>query len=56
MGIYAADIEIWKDVIGWESRYQVSTHGRVMSKSYVKHTRNASGDFSYVTKPKFMKL
>jgi hypothetical protein len=56
MGIYAADIEVWKDVVGFEDRYEVSSFGNIKSKSYLKNSRNANGDFCYWTKPKYMKL
>lgn len=56
MGIYASDCEeIWKDVVGWEDRYEVSNFGNVKSKSYLKHTKNMHGPMSFQTKPKFMK-
>lgn len=47
-------IEEWRDVIGYESRYEVSSIGRVRSKSYLKHGRNRYGDISYFTMPKII--
>lgn len=44
--------EEWRDVVGAESRYEVSDKGGVRSKSYIKNGRNVHGAFSYVTKPK----
>lgn len=54
MGIYAS--EEWRDVKGWEDRYEVSSFGRVRSKSYLKQTRNMHGPMSFMTKSRFMKL
>lgn len=54
MGIYASD-EIWRDVIGWEDRYEVSNLGNVKSKSYMKQTANMHGPMSFMTKAKPMK-
>lgn len=47
--------EIWKDVVGWEDRYEVSNLGNVKSKSYMKCTANMHGPMSFMTKPKPMK-
>lgn len=35
--------EIWRDVKGYEGRYQVSNHGRV--RSVEMHTRNSVASF-----------
>lgn len=48
-------VEVWKDVVGWEDRYEVSNLGRVKSKSYLKHTSNMHGPMSFMTKPKLMR-
>ncbi len=49
------DIEQWKDVLGWEERYEVSNLGRVRSKSFLKQGANRSGPFCYLTSPKILK-
>lgn len=54
MGIYASDLEEWKDVVGWEDRYEVSNFGGVRSKSYLKHTCNMHGPMSFMTQAKDM--
>lgn len=55
MGVFAADWEEqWKDVVGWEDRYEVSNFGNVKSKSYLKHTANMHGPMSFMTRPKVM--
>jgi len=56
LGIYASDCEeVWRDVVGWEDRYEVSSLGIVKSKSYLKHTENMHGPMSFWTKPKVMR-
>lgn len=45
-------VEVWKDVVGWEDRYEVSNLGNVKSKSYLKHTANMHGPISFMTKAK----
>ena len=55
MGVYASDLEEqWKDVMGWEDRYEVSNFGNVRSKSYLKCTSNMHGAMSFMTKAKDM--
>lgn len=48
--------EVWKDFVEYPDRYQVSNLGRVRSKSYLKMGRNTNGEFSFMTKPKILKL
>lgn len=48
--------EEWRDVPGWEERYEVSSWGLVRAKAYLKHSRNAHGPYAYMTKSKPIKL
>lgn len=47
--------EVWMDYVEIPERYEVSSYGRVRSKSYVKTSNNSSGMFSFTTKPKIIK-
>lgn len=47
--------EVWRDVAGFEDRYEVSNRGRVRSKAYTKWGKNKGGAFSYVTTPGILK-
>ena len=49
------DLEEWRDVVGFEDRYEVSDHGNIRSKSYIKFGRNAHGIFQYLTKPRVIR-
>ena len=40
MSKYNKEIEVWKDVIGYESYYQISNHGSVKSKERYVNTPN----------------
>lgn len=45
--------EIWKDVIGWEDFYKVSSFGRIFSKrknSYIKLNINKGGYYFFMAK------
>ena len=47
--------EIWKPIKGYEGIYEVSDLGRVRSLPRPKTSRNASGEFTFTTKPKILK-
>lgn len=47
-GLGVVGLEIWKDVVGYEGRYEVSDIGNVKSKSYVKSNRCGT----YITQPR----
>ena len=47
--------EQWKPVKGYEGIYEVSNLGRVRSLPRPKTSRNASGDFTFTTKPKILR-
>jgi hypothetical protein len=47
--------EIWKDIAGYEGKYQVSNLGRVRSLSRISTSRNASGEYQYKTKEKILR-
>lgn len=47
--------EEWRDVVGFEDRYEVSSLGRVGSKSFLKHCCGRNGPFSFWTKPRILK-
>lgn len=47
--------EVWKDIEGYEGKYQVSNLGRVRSLPRPKTSRNAHGEFTFTTKPKILK-
>lgn len=50
-----ADLEeIWADYPRYPERYQVSSLGRVRSKSYLKVGRNEYREFSFITKPRIL--
>jgi hypothetical protein len=42
--------EIWKDIPGYEGRYQASTLGRIKSLSRLINSRNQFGEFEYLSK------
>ncbi len=46
--------EIWVDYPRYPERYQVSSLGRVRSKSYLKVGRNEYKEFSFITKPRIL--
>ena len=48
--------EEWKDVVGYEDRYEVSNFGNVRSKSYLKESMNMHGAISFMTKPRALSL
>lgn len=48
--------EIWKDVVGYEDRYEVSNFGGVRSKSYMKYGKNMHGVISFMTRAKTLSL
>lgn len=52
------DVEIWKDVPGWEDRYEASTWGNVRSKDWVVTTRRLIKgkyqEFSWISKGKLL--
>lgn len=48
--------EVWVDYHEMPNRYEVSSFGRVRSKSKRIHGRNVNGDFSYMSKPKIIKV
>lgn len=47
--------EIWKDIKGFEGKYQVSNLGRVRSHTRISTSRNASGEYQYMTKEKILR-
>ena len=47
--------EQWKPVKGYEGIYEVSNLGRVRSLPRPKTSRNASGEFTFTTKPKILR-
>ena len=47
--------EIWKDIAGYEGKYQVSDLGRVRSLPRPKTSHNASGEYTFTTKPKILR-
>lgn len=49
-------VEEWRDVVGWEDRYAVSNFGNIKSKSYLKIGSNVYGSFSFMTRPRDLKL
>ena len=46
--------EIWKDIPGYEGRYQVSNMGRIKSLSRTIHSANQNGPFDYQTKERLL--
>jgi hypothetical protein len=48
-------VEDWRDVVGYEDRYEISNFGNLRSKSYLKKGRNVNGEFSFITQPRLMK-
>lgn len=46
--------EIWKDVIDWEDRYEVSNLGRVRSKTYIKYICTTGTPIPYFTQPRII--
>src|SRR5699024_2254592 len=47
---YSKDKEVWKDVVGFEEFYQVSTHGRVRSKDRVTVRKGDGAKICYEEK------
>ena len=47
--------EIWKDIEGYEGKYQVSNLGRVRSLPRICISRNASGEYRFLTKVKILR-
>jgi hypothetical protein len=47
--------EVWKDVVGFEERYEVSSFGKVRSKSFLKRGRTRNGPIEFFTKPRLLK-
>ena len=47
--------EVWKDIAGYEGKYQVSNLGRVLSLPRPKTSRNAHGEFTFTTKSKILR-
>ena len=41
--------EIWRDVAGYEGKYQVSNEGRVKSLSREIHSSNQNGEFTWIS-------
>lgn len=50
------DIEEWRDSPIFPDRYEVSNHGNVRSKPYLKVGKNNSGSFAFTTKGRPMKI
>ena len=51
--IVEKEVEVWKDVVGYEQRYQVSNLGRVYSKitkKILKQNLHTNGYFTIATK------
>lgn len=46
--------EIWKDIPGYEGKYQVSSIGRIKSLSRVIKSKNQYGDFEWRTREKIL--
>lgn len=46
---------VWKPVLGFEDRYEVSSHGKVRSVPFEKHGKNMHGEFSFTTKRLILK-
>lgn len=44
--------EIWKDYPQYPERYQVSDHGNVRNKPFMKQSTNKGGPYSFLTKQK----
>lgn len=47
--------EIWKDIPGYEGKYQVSNMGRVKSLSRKIHSSNQNDTFSWISKDRILK-
>ncbi len=47
--------EIWKDIEGYEGKYQVSNLGRVRSLPRICISSNASGEYRFLTKVKILR-
>ena len=47
--------EIWKDINGYEGKYQVSSFGRVRSLTRTSTSSNASGEYQYQVKEKILR-
>ena len=47
--------EVWKPIKGYEGIYEVSDLGRVRSLPRPKTSRNASGEYTFTTKPKILR-
>jgi len=46
--------EVWKDIPGYEGKYQASTLGRIKSLSRIINSRNQNGAFSYKSKEQLL--
>jgi len=46
--------EIWKDILGYEGKYQVSNMGRVKSLSREIHSNNQNGEFTWISKERIL--
>lgn len=47
--------ETWKDIPGYEGKYQVSNIGRVKSLSREIHSKNQNGEFTWISKERIHK-
>jgi hypothetical protein len=47
--------EVWKDVVGWEGSYEISSFGRLRSKPFLKRGCGRSGPFTFWTKERILK-
>lgn len=47
--------EIWKDIPGYEGKYQASSEGRIKSLERVIHSSNQNGEFDYLLKERILR-
>ena len=47
--------EIWKDIPGYEGKYQASSEGRIKSLERVIHSSNQNGEFDYLLKERIIR-
>lgn len=47
--------EIWKDILGYEGKYQASSEGRIKSLERVIHSSNQNGEFDYLSREKILR-
>ena len=47
--------EIWKDIPGYEGKYQASSEGRIKSLEREIHSSNQNGEFDYLLKERILR-